>query len=194
MSANDVAMCLLILVLVLVIYYTGTSAHNSARQAGEQDHVKKVLEDIEKTERKPSLSTFYDLTDDEKVQYIVDNYFRDPEETNNAQDNQTKADDAYIAQLPLNDSSCGDSFGDCAKWAANNDCLINPEFMLYACPGSCNACSLNEDEKYRLVQIYNRRKPPNCATAGRGHPPYLYPDRNHYLRMFDIYFNEAQLI
>jgi hypothetical protein len=51
---------------------------------------------------------------------------------------------------------------------------------------------MTEDQKYNLVQIYNRSKPPHCAYRGAGST--AYPNRDHYLRQFDIYYNEANLI
>jgi hypothetical protein len=132
--------------------------------------------------------SFYELTDGEKIQYIIDHYFESPQETGTDTAARIARENTYIKSLPQN-SSCSDDYNDCATWAANNECIINPEFMLYHCPSSCAACSLTPQDKWNLVQIYNNRDPPNCVSRGRG-----YPDPNRTLQQFYSYFNEDVLI
>jgi len=80
-----------------------------------------------------------------------------------------KAENAFIASLPLS-TACNDNFTDCPKWAAAGECVINPEYMLYNCAKSCQACALNEQQKYDLVKIYNTRTPANCVYHGEDYP------------------------
>jgi hypothetical protein len=116
------------------------------------------------------------MTDGERLQFIVDTYFT--EEDDSAQADQTNKENKYINSLPVDGSSCTDSFDDCAKWAANGDCNINPEYMLYNCPSSCNACSLTPQQKHNITVIYNNRDPPNCANHGKNYPgPFPYLNR-----------------
>jgi hypothetical protein len=89
-------------------------------------------------------------------------------------------DDRWIKSLPKN-SNCADLYDNCAKWAANDECQINPEFMLYNCPSSCQACSLTLDQKNRLDQIYNSRPPLHCVV----HEPY--PGEFSYLDLLYEY-------
>jgi len=138
--------------------------------------------------------SFYELTDGEKIQYILDNYFLGEEDVDqNAPSAQTKQDDNYISTLPTDDQTCTDNFDGCAAWAANNECIINPEYMLYNCAKSCKACALKPQDKYNLVRIYNSRDPPNCAYHGQGRI-HSYPDPEKYIRKSEGYYNEDNLI
>lgn len=123
--------------------------------------------------------SFYQLTDGEKVQYIVDTYFMGPEVRQNQ--DQVKKDNKYINSLPES-SQCKDNYDKCKEWAENGECTINPEFMLYGCPGSCKACALSEQEKFNLVKIYNKREPSHCVFHGES-----YPDPYKYLRKTEEY-------
>lgn len=87
-----------------------------------------------------------------------------------ASDNlKKKAENAFIASLPLS-TACNDNYTDCPKWAADGECVINPEYMLYNCAKSCQACALNEQQKYDLVKIYNTREPQHCVYHGEDYP------------------------
>jgi nitrogen fixation-related uncharacterized protein len=80
-----------------------------------------------------------------------------------------KAENAFIASLPLS-TACNDNYTDCPKWAADGECTINPEYMLYNCAKSCQACALNEQQKYDLVKIYNTRDPAHCVYHDEDYP------------------------
>jgi hypothetical protein len=138
----------------------------------------------------PDTRSFYNLTDGEKIQYIIDHYFLSDEERNEADLGSntgiSAADSAYVASLPVSATGCTDMFANCGIWSANNECGINPEFMLYNCPQSCQACSLNEDQKYAMIQIANKTPPTTCAYRGSG-----YPDRFKYLNELDKYRNDS---
>jgi hypothetical protein len=138
--------------------------------------------------------SFYELSDGEKIQYIIDTYFTGGEEqVNISKIEKRKKEDEYIKSLPQDDTTCPDKYDGCSEWAANNECIINPEFMLYACPKSCKACALNEQQKYNLVRIYNTRDPPHCLYHGKGED-HKYPDPDHYRRQFDLYFDDSHII
>jgi hypothetical protein len=76
-----------------------------------------------------------------------------------------KQEHEFIASLQL-DNKCGDLFPDCKKWAENNDCIINPEFMLKNCPSSCWSCKMTDSQKQQMTNIYNLREPINCVYHG----------------------------
>jgi hypothetical protein len=133
--------------------------------------------------------SFYELTDGEKIQYIIDTYFMGSEELRQTSGN-TKKENDYIRSLPVSDQ-CSDSYDECSKWAANGECTINPGFMLYKCAKSCKSCALNDQQKYNLVEIYGNRDAPHCVY----HPGSKgYPDPQYYVRQFDSYYNENIII
>ena len=72
---------------------------------------------------------------------------------------------------------CEDEYDDCAKWAKNDECIINTEYMLYHCGKSCNSCNMTHEEIQRNIVKYNSQKPPHCVYHGADYPgayPYLY--------------------
>jgi hypothetical protein len=114
------------------------------------------------------------MTPGERVQYIINTYFslrtedEDPEKVR-------AREDSYLRSLPL-DGSCPDHYSSCPQWAANNECVINPEWMLKNCPGSCKSCKLTKEQRSNVTAIYNQRDPPNCVFHGASYPgtlPYL---------------------
>lgn len=127
------------------------------------------------------------MTDDQKIRYVLDVYFTGDRERVHAIDAKKSADDEYIASLDqsppdpgtIEEANCKDDFDECPKWAANDECTINPSFMLYSCRKSCASCKMTEQEKFNLVKIYNERPAKHCVE----HEPY--PDRYMYLRAFE---------
>lgn len=117
------------------------------------------------------------MTDNEKIQWILDTYFDGFDEITDTEAEKRREEDAFINSLPQDDSSCGDLYQSCPAWAANDECVINPEFMLYACPKSCSACALSEQDKFRLVLIYNGR--PLLHKVYHGYP---YPGNFPWLQ------------
>jgi hypothetical protein len=123
------------------------------------------------------------LTDGEKGQYIVDTYFTYLPE-NEQISAQQEQDDTYINSLPKN-SDCDDVFDECANWADDGECKINPEFMLYKCPKSCEVCSISEQNKNKMTRIYNSRPLEHCVYHGAS-----YPGEFKYLnKMYDYIVN-----
>jgi ShK domain-like len=130
--------------------------------------------------------SFYELTDGEKVQYIVDTYFLGPDEQGGSPEEAQKAKDAkFIQSLPQDNTSCDDDFEGCAAWAQNGECTVNPEFMLYYCPKSCGACSMTPSQKYKAVQVYNRQPIDKCIFRGES-----YPDPGRFVRNLESVFND----
>jgi hypothetical protein len=81
-------------------------------------------------------------------------------------------DISIIKSIPIS-KDCVDSQPSlCEKWKNNNECIINPEYMLYHCPSACGACAMNDGQKALLVSIYNQRDPINCVSHGE----YKLPD------------------
>ena len=84
-------------------------------------------------------------------------------------DLERERDNAYIRGLPKS-RDCDDNYKGCAAWAENGECSINPEYMLYNCASSCQACALNSQEKYNVTYIYNKREPSGCVYHGEDYP------------------------
>lgn len=135
--------------------------------------------------------SFYQMTDGEKIDFIINNYGLDPDELANKLDSDnpvgsglSSQQTAYVASLPVSNTGCVDNFDGCTSWAAAGECNINPEFMLYECPAACSACALAPQDKYNLVELYNKKPPSKCAYRNA-----LYPDRLKYLRGSEKYFD-----
>lgn len=153
-----------------------------------------ILFYIKNTEQFTDTRSFYELTDGEKTQYIVNTYFLGPDEQpGGVKGAQIKKENDYIQTLPQDDTTCTDKFDKCPEWAANSECIINPEFMLYSCAKSCKSCSLSDQDKYNLVKIYNSREPPSCVNHD-DKKTHNYPDPGHYMRQFDLYVNENAIL
>lgn len=76
---------------------------------------------------------------------------------------------------PIEEKNCSDNFTQCEKWAANDECEINPEYMLFYCAKSCNSCQMSLEEKLNLVKKYNSEQPKHCVYHGEPYPN-LYID------------------
>jgi hypothetical protein len=84
-------------------------------------------------------------------------------------DEEIARENEYIRGLPRS-TNCDDKYEGCPVWASKGECIINPEYMLYDCPKSCEACALNSQEKYNVTYIYNKREPPSCVYHGEDYP------------------------
>lgn len=118
--------------------------------------------------------TWRELSPDEKLDYLVTKYFS--YDSGDTPDSQIQIDNQFIASLPQ-DGNCKDDFDGCIQWAANGECDINPEYMLYNCKSSCKSCALTEQQKNDVTEILNKRAPPGCAFHGNAYPgnlPYYY--------------------
>lgn len=96
-------------------------------------------------------------------------------------DMKKKAENAYINSLPTS-TDCNDKYDDCPKWAADGECTINPEYMLYNCSKSCQSCALTPQQKINLVKIYNTRMPEHPVYHGEDYPStfdYVYKLYGH---------------
>jgi hypothetical protein len=135
----------------------------------------------------PVDKSYDEMTDSEKIQYLIEVYFTNDNEKISGTDRLKVAEDNYINALDRSQPApgtveaalCKDDFDDCGKWAVNGECDINPAFMLYSCKKSCSACKLSEQEKFNMVKILNKRPAPNCVYHGAP-----YPDRQLFLDQF----------
>jgi len=142
------------------------------RCSGGVCSVRKVLEHLNDVQPK----SFMQMTEGEKVQWIIDTYFKqDGDEEGEDKAAQTAEENQFIDSLPA-DGSCPDLYNKCAVWAANDECTINPEWMLKNCPGSCQSCALTPQQRDELIRIYNSRPPVHCVYHGKP-----YPGEDYYL-------------
>ena len=158
---------IIVLVVILILFF------GICDSSEERPDVKLVIDD--KAQEKPV--TMMQLTEGEKIDYVIDKYFKRPTYTH--EDNRIEKENEYVNELPLN-SDCKDSFDKCELWAAAGECIVNPEFMLYKCAKSCESCALSPQEKYNVTAIYNNRAPASCVYHGDP-----YPDR--YTQLYDLY-------
>lgn len=110
---------------------------------------------------------FNKMSDGEKLEYVIRVYFSTA--IQNETDAQTIKENKYLAELPKS-SGCSDTFSDCAMWARNGECTINPEFMAYNCKKSCETCSMNPEQLYNFTRIYNSRDSDTCVYRGSNYP------------------------
>jgi hypothetical protein len=75
---------------------------------------------------------------------------------------QYQQEEDFIKSLPIG-FDCINVRDDCEKWREDNDCIINPTFMLNNCAKSCGACLFTPSQKARLAEVYEARAPPNCV-------------------------------
>lgn len=116
--------------------------------------------------------TWQEMSPDEKIDYLVTRYLNNDHlaEANPKilQQNQ------FIASLPQ-DGNCKDDYDGCKSWAANGECDINPEYMLYNCKSSCKSCALTPQQTEKVTAILNSRSPPGCSYHGAPYPgPFNY--------------------
>lgn len=127
------------------------------------------------------------LTGGEQIQCITDKYFTlfpKDDTSSGTSSGSTRTDDEkkFIESLPKDSESCTDNYSECSSWAANGECNINPEYMLYNCAKSCKACSYTPEDKIKLVEIYNKTMPSKCIYRGKP-----YPGEFQYLNKFYDY-------
>ncbi len=120
----------------------------------------------------PSIKSYYDMNDGEKINFIINTYFQDTDIDDEMAKKQQTLDNNYISSLPV-DGSCKDDYDSCATWASNGECVINPEYMLYHCAGSCKSCQLTPQQKWNLTVMYNKKPVNNCVYHGKNGS---YPD------------------
>ncbi len=139
---------------------------NGCRCDGGSCKVRKILEHLNDEQPK----SFMQMTEGAKVQWIIDTFFKlyDDEE-GGAIAAQTATENKFIDSLPA-DGTCPDLYDKCAQWAANDECTINPEWMLKNCPGSCQSCGLTPQQRAKLIRIYNSRPPVHCVYHGGAYP------------------------
>lgn len=146
--------------------YQNKEHATGCRCDGSTCKVRKVLEHLNDIQPK----SFMQMTEGEKVQWIIDTYFKlDDDEEGQALAAKTAEENQFIESLPA-DGTCPDLYDKCAVWAANDECTINPEWMLKNCPGSCQSCALTPQQRAKLIRIYNSRPPVHCVYHGASYP------------------------
>jgi hypothetical protein len=116
--------------------------------------------------------TWQDLSPDEKLDYLVTRYLS--YDVKDSVSNKVTQENNYIATLPQS-ADCNDDYDNCPAWAANGECDINPEYMLYNCKKSCKSCALNPQQLATVTAIMNSRTPPGCSFHGEPYPgPFNY--------------------
>lgn len=173
---------ILVLLILLIVYFTLSSSENLRAWKEEEDKA-------EADARKPRpYINFYQLSDKQKMDYVIKYVGHAPPptlpplpiaaKTNPAVSNPTLkvpgADNATpisptTAPAPL--PACEDLYSECSKWAG--DCDVNPEHMYYICPKTCNVCNLSPEEKYKEVVRLNKLPPKHCVFRGYG---WNYPN------------------
>lgn len=187
MSQYWLAATVALVLIVLLVWYVAkqTSAKPRIEYLDTAGFAARVPEvDKLQQQTKPAKS-FMDMTDGEKVGFIINTYFKAVSDEDPGDSKKKKKEDAYVNSLPVS-STCGNDFDDCKLWAQNGECNINPEFMLYSCPGACGACALTPQQKHNVTVIYNNRAPAGTVSHGQNYPgnfPYLnrmYSYNVHY--------------
>ena len=93
--------------------------------------------------------------------------------------NNQKTASIQHEQQPLyikSEKTCSDTYSDCQKWADAGECEINPEYMLFACPGACKACDLSATEKREIAVKASKLPLPGCVYHGESYPGFIMPD------------------
>lgn len=97
-----------------------------------------------------------------------------------APNNQSTQPEIVPIEIPQlyekSEKTCTDNYSNCVKWAAAGDCEINPEYMLFACPGACKACNLSPEEKQEIIIRASKLPLPGCTYHGESYPGYILPD------------------
>jgi hypothetical protein len=180
---------IVVLLVLLLVFYHLVSSGGTRKHRHWVEHLDtagfaaqvKVVGPADQIQQK----SYGDMTEGEKVQFIIDTFFSQQDDDGQAAETRSK-EDAYINSLPTSDQGCTDDYDDCAIWAANGECTINPEYMLYACPKSCKACALTPQQKHNVTVIYNQHEPARCVSHGENYPgnfPYInrmYDYNVHY--------------
>lgn len=121
------------------------------------------------------------LSPEMKKKYLNDFYNGEPINSGTKK-NIIEEDIIFINNLPKSNTGCLDNYSKCETWANNGECEINPEYMLYFCPKSCKACKYTPADKFKLVEIYNRKMPNHCVYHGEPYP-------SNFRDMSHLYFS-----
>lgn len=191
----DYLFAIIIIMIIIMIYLILTSALAKDKtsvktpvktEIGGNPNLK-ILSKPDLTKDKPADWSEYDwnkLSEGEQIQFLMKFYGNlilpdEVEDKSGVPDRGKLSGSAAIsaasnlvatlAKQPDNDT-CSDTFSECAKWAANDECVINPEYMLYNCAKSCKACSYTPADKAKLVKLYNNAPPIHCVYHGDDYP------------------------
>lgn len=153
-----------IIVCILIIFTSKRSTPEHLTSAGEPPRWP------EKSLYFPLPQTMGELTAIEQVR-TLDNMLSGSDDSDGSDDpdKDIARENEYIKSLPRS-SDCEDKYEACPIWASRGECIINPEYMLYNCASSCEACALNDQEKYNVTYIYNSRPPAGCVYHGEDYP------------------------
>jgi hypothetical protein len=124
---------------------------------------------------------FQSMTQAEKLQYIIDNYFPKKKTADESKVDKKRVE---ISEITRSDEGCEDNYPECADWAAGGECKINPEYMLYNCPKSCHVCKSSIADKAKLIKAYNSLPLDQCVYHGEN-----YPGEGYFLHTFYDYIS-----
>jgi len=166
MDKSIIVFAVIIVILLLILGYGSFSSNRNSRT----EHITS-REEPPKWPHYPLFfplpTTMGELTELEQME-VLEDMFRDKGDDGKSAE-EIKRENEYIKNLPRS-SDCDDHYEGCPIWASRGECVINPEYMLYKCPSSCEACVLNDQEKYNVTYIYNTRDPPGCVYHGEDYP------------------------
>jgi len=78
------------------------------------------------------------------------------------------------------------SISECTNWANNNECVINPDFMLTQCAQSCNNIAFLSMQSDNNLVIYNNNNNPTWASQTA--------DGNAKQKAFLVLQNDGKLV
>lgn len=159
-----------VITVLIIILYGGFSSGAGVDGTG-MEHLTSTPEPFRWPEKPlffPLPTTMGELTDLEQME-VVDSMFKDSTQEADKSGEEKQRENDYIKNLPRS-SDCEDNYEGCPVWASRGECTINPEYMLYNCASSCEACALNDQEKYNVTYIYNSREPTGCVYHGEDYP------------------------
>lgn len=129
---------------------------------------KMTMSEVTRLEQRSDIDpVFADVIQQENIKEAVkDALMFEAKEAVQTIKNKYEGERTFICTLDVN-NECKDFQPDlCNQWARNNECIINPEFMLENCPSACRACNMTAGERNVLINIYNSRDPINCVSHG----------------------------
>lgn len=172
-----VAVLAAVIIVIIILLLPVTRAKSTPIKITTMESTLGKSEHMASTPIDANPKTFSQMTGGEQVEWIIKTYFSLTDDGIDTDAARVKAENEFIQGLPANDQ-CPDLYDRCPEWAANDECTINPEWMLNNCPKSCQSCSLTPQQKEEVTRIYNSRPPVHCVYHGKNYPgDYWYLNR-----------------